>query len=74
MKLTKFNDWFLEHLDAVFGKAVFKFLLESIGYWRFSGDYLESLDLNFNNFSTIIKLYKIGLALNYKRVSLPHGS
>ncbi|GET03720.1 hypothetical protein RCL_jg22665.t1 [Rhizophagus clarus] len=26
---------FLEHLDAVFGKAVFKFLLGSVGYWRF---------------------------------------
>ncbi|GBB84109.1 hypothetical protein RclHR1_10740008 [Rhizophagus clarus] len=41
------DDQFLEHLDAVFGKTVFKFLLGLIGYWRFSGDYLESLDLDF---------------------------
>ncbi|GBB87099.1 hypothetical protein RclHR1_13560004 [Rhizophagus clarus] len=47
------DDWFLEHLDAVFGKTVFKFLLRSIGYWQFSGDYLKSLDLDFNNFSSL---------------------
>ncbi|GBB94076.1 hypothetical protein RclHR1_02290002 [Rhizophagus clarus] len=41
------DDQFLKHLDAVFGKAVFKFLLGSNGYWRFSGDYLENLDLDF---------------------------
>ncbi|GBB93514.1 hypothetical protein RclHR1_21850005 [Rhizophagus clarus] len=41
------DNQFLKHLDAVLGKAVFKFLLGSIEYWQFSGDYLENLNLDF---------------------------
>ncbi|GBC10119.1 hypothetical protein RclHR1_09350006 [Rhizophagus clarus] len=45
--LSFLDNQFLKHLDAVISKVVFKFLLGSIEYWRFSGDYLESLDLDF---------------------------